>query len=111
DLAVLLSRVAIQQRIPGTIAADDPLADDIAQLATVLHPDQTQLFYSVAVHSRSELSLAPDEYAGFVMACLRMLALVPPDTTPPAAPPPGSSNMDIAASAQSKPEPAAVDVQ
>src|SRR3546814_3748332 len=54
DLAVLLSRVAIQQRIPGTIAADDPLADDIAQLATVLHPDQTQLFYSVAVHSRSE---------------------------------------------------------
>src|SRR3546814_812886 len=103
DLAVLLSRVAIQQRIPGTIAADDPLADDIAQLATVLHPDQTQLFYSVAVHSRSELSLAPDEYAGFVMACLRMLALVPPDTTPPAAPPPGRDAADSAA-----PEPAPI---
>ncbi|MGE8642693.1 MAG: DNA polymerase III subunit gamma/tau, partial [Achromobacter sp.] len=27
------------------------------------------------VHSRSELTLAPDEYAGFIMACLRMLAL------------------------------------
>jgi len=27
------------------------------------------------VHSRGELTLAPDEYAGFIMACLRMLAL------------------------------------
>ncbi|NYT86334.1 DNA polymerase III subunit gamma/tau [Pollutimonas harenae] len=106
DLAVLLSRVAIQQRIPGTIPADDPLADDIAQLGAALHPDQTQLFYSVAVHSRSELSLAPDEYAGFVMACLRMLALVPPDTTPPAEPPPGG--VADTATPDSKPKPASV---
>ena len=27
------------------------------------------------MHSRGELTLAPDEYAGFIMACLRMLAL------------------------------------
>lgn len=75
DLAVLLSRVAIEQRVPGATLAEDPLAADTARLATVLHPDAVQLFYSVAVHSRSELSLAPDEYSGFVMACLRMLAL------------------------------------
>lgn len=91
DLAVLLSRVAIQQRIPGTIPADDPQADDIVQLAATLHPDQTQLFYSVAVHSRQELSLAPDEYAGFVMACLRMLALVPAGSLAPVSPPPAPS--------------------
>ncbi|TEA79915.1 DNA polymerase III subunit gamma/tau [Allopusillimonas ginsengisoli] len=83
DLAILLSRIAIEQRIPGATSADDPLAEDIAALAQSLHPDQTQLFYSVAVHSRSELTLAPDEYAGFVMACLRMLSLVPPGTVPP----------------------------
>ncbi|NGM88612.1 DNA polymerase III subunit gamma/tau [Parapusillimonas sp. SGNA-6] len=83
DLAVLLSRIAIQQRIPGAAPADDPLVDDIRLLGEVLHPDQVQLFYSVAVHSRQELSLAPDEYAGFVMACLRMLALVPAGTEPP----------------------------
>ena len=75
DLAVLLSRVAIEQRVPGATPADDPLAGDIARLGGVLHPDAVQLFYSVAVHSRGELSLAPDEYAGFIMACLRMLAL------------------------------------
>ncbi|WP_175162054.1 DNA polymerase III subunit gamma/tau, partial [Achromobacter aegrifaciens] len=75
DLAVLLSRVAIEQRVRGVTPAEDPLAGDIARLALALHPDAVQLFYSVAVHSRSELTLAPDEYAGFIMACLRMLAL------------------------------------
>ncbi|WP_397475328.1 DNA polymerase III subunit gamma/tau [Pusillimonas sp.] len=77
DLAVLLSRVAIQQRVPGALDSGEPMAEEIARLAGLMHPDLVQLFYSVAVHSRNELSLAPDEYAGFVMACLRMLALAP----------------------------------
>ena len=107
DLAVLLSRVAIQQRIPGAIATDDPLADDIVRLAAAMHPDQTQLFYSVAVHSRGELSLAPDEYAGFVMACLRMLALVPAGTVPPPAPPSGTDDTKTQAVApNTEPDPA-----
>jgi DNA polymerase-3 subunit gamma/tau len=95
DLAVLLSRVAMHQRVPGVTPADDPLAEDIAALGGLLHSDHVQLFYSVAVHSRHELALAPDEYAGFVMACLRMLSLVPaadmppvPTPTPPSGPAP-----------------------
>ncbi|MFW7343072.1 DNA polymerase III subunit gamma/tau [Pollutimonas sp. H1-120] len=111
DLAVLLSRIAIQQRIPGTIPADDPLAEDIVQLAGVLHPDQAQLFYSVAVHSRQELSLAPDEYAGFVMACLRMLALVPVNAPAPPAPgptgPARAESPGMADAAPLRPEPEA----
>jgi DNA polymerase-3 subunit gamma/tau len=75
DLAALLSRVAIEQRVSGATPPEDPVAADIARLAQGLHPDAVQLFYSVAVHSRGELALAPDEYAGFVMACLRMLSL------------------------------------
>jgi DNA polymerase-3 subunit gamma/tau len=75
DLAVLLSKVAIAQRVPGALPADDPLTAEILRLAGQMHPDATQLFYSVAVHSRGELTLAPDEQAGFIMACLRMLAL------------------------------------
>ena len=82
DLAVILSRVAIAQRL-GHAQPDDPLASDIEALAGALAPDETQLFYTVAVHSRHELSLAPDEYAGFVMACLRMLALLPAERVPP----------------------------
>lgn len=85
DLAVLLSRIAIAQRL-GAAQADDPMANDIEALAQALQPDEVQLFYSVAVNSRQELSLAPDEYAGFVMACLRMLALLPADRIVPPTP-------------------------
>ncbi|XUF72283.1 DNA polymerase III subunit gamma/tau [Bordetella pertussis] len=111
DLAVLLSRVAIEQRVRGALPQDDPLTEDITRLAAALHPDAVQLFYSVAVHSRGELTLSPDEYAGFVMACLRMLALngeagpatavqAPrADTTPRAAAP------AAAAPAETRPEP------
>ena len=84
DLAVLLSRVAIAQRL-GHAQADDPLAEDVTALAGMLTPDDVQLFYAVAVHSRHELALAPDEQAGFVMACLRMLALLPEGRVPPVA--------------------------
>lgn len=98
DLAVLLSHVAIEQRIPGSVSADDPRQDDIKALAAGMHPDVVQLFYSVAVHSRHELSLAPDEYAGFVMACLRMLSLVPPGTV---APPPVAGTDSDATTVQS----------
>ncbi|MEJ6668119.1 MAG: DNA polymerase III subunit gamma/tau [Alcaligenes aquatilis] len=110
DLATLLSRIAIEQRIPGTISDDDPLAEAVRQLAPTLSPDHVQLFYSVAVHSRQELSLAPDEYAGFVMACLRMLALLPEPVSAYVPPPAGPSGSDSAGAgagaAQAAPAPA-----
>lgn len=77
DLAVMLSRIAIVQRVSQALDQTDPIASDLSRFAASIHPDVVQLFYTVAVHSRNELVLAPDEYAGFVMACLRMLALVP----------------------------------
>lgn len=92
DLAVLLSRIAIQQRVPGALPADEPQLEQIQLLAQQLSPDHVQLFYSVVVHSRDELRLAPDEYAGFVMACMRLFALTPAGSLPaepvPAAPKP-----------------------
>ena len=108
DLAVLLSRVAIEQRVTGVTPAEDPLAADISRLAQALHPDAVQLFYSVAVHSRGELTLAPDEYAGFIMACLRMLALngeAGPQTAleAPAAPARQTAEPAVAAAALSRP--------
>ncbi|MDD4947889.1 MAG: DNA polymerase III subunit gamma/tau C-terminal domain-containing protein, partial [Gallionella sp.] len=36
-----------------------------------------QLFYQIAIHGRAEIDLAPDEYAGFTMTLLRMLAFSP----------------------------------
>ncbi|QDQ88065.1 DNA polymerase III subunit gamma/tau [Alcaligenaceae bacterium SJ-26] len=86
DLSTMLSRIAIAQRAPGALPDDDPMTAEYVRLAGQMHPDAVQLFYSVAVHSRSELSLAPDEYAGFIMACLRMLALFAEAGGAPAAP-------------------------
>ena len=102
DLCVLLSRIAIEQRVAGVTPSDDPVAADIVQLAQALPPDVLQLFYTVAVHSRSELALAPDEYAGFVMACLRMLSLSPVSSDPnPSGPVPPVKAKDASSAAVS----------
>src|SRR5690606_20036371 len=36
-----------------------------------------QLLYSICLHGRAELGLAPDEYAGLTMVLLRLLAFKP----------------------------------
>jgi DNA polymerase-3 subunit gamma/tau len=46
-------------------------------------PEELQLFYQIATHGRTELPLAPDEYAGFTMTLLRMLAFAPQEGAVP----------------------------
>ena len=108
DLATLLAQVAMAQRIPGLPTDDHPQAAEIRELAAVLPPDAVQLFYSIALHSRAELALAPDEHAGFLMTCLRMLAFVaeggsamPPTASGAGVPPPtpAEDGASVAASA------------
>jgi DNA polymerase-3 subunit gamma/tau len=41
-------------------------------------PDETQLLYSMCLHGRAELGLAPDEYAALTMVLLRLLAFKSP---------------------------------
>jgi DNA polymerase-3 subunit gamma/tau len=79
DLASLLHRVAIAQRI-GAADDDDADAVDIARLARALAPEAVQLFYQIALHGRNDMHLAPDEYAGFTMTVLRMIAFDPQRT-------------------------------
>ena len=79
DLASLLHRIALIQQVPS--AADDEVdADDLRRLATIFAADEIQLFYQIALHGRNEMHLAPDEYAGFTMALMRMLAFAPAST-------------------------------
>jgi DNA polymerase-3 subunit gamma/tau len=90
DLAGLLHRIALVQRVP-TAADDEILADDVRRLARALSADEVQLYYQIALHGRNDLHLAPDEYAGFTMTLLRMLAFAPDGqiaATPPQAPGP-----------------------
>ena len=74
EVARLLQQMAVEQALPGALDASDSDTDAARTLAAALAPDETQLLYSIAVHGRAELSLAPDEYAGLVMVLLRFMA-------------------------------------
>ncbi|MEX3915466.1 DNA polymerase III subunit gamma/tau [Paraburkholderia sp. BR10872] len=77
DLASLFHRIGWAQFAPSSVLDEWPEADDIRRFAEALSPEQVQLFYQIATLGRSELGLAPDEYAGFTMTLLRMLAFEP----------------------------------
>ena len=77
ELALLLQRIALLQTVPSAIAADDPERDRLQALAQAFNGEQIQLYYQCALHGKQDLPLAPDEYAGFVMTLLRVLAFAP----------------------------------
>ena len=79
DMSMVLQRMAVLQAVPDMAEADatDPEAAEMARLAGVMPPDETQLLYSLSLHGRQELGLAPDEYAALTMVLLRLLAFKP----------------------------------
>jgi DNA polymerase-3 subunit gamma/tau len=77
ELATLLHRVALAQTVPQAIADDEPERERLLELAQSFTPEDIQLFYQITIHGRDEIGLAPDEYAGFTMTLLRMLAFAP----------------------------------
>ncbi len=77
DLGALLHRVALAQTVPATLADEDPDAAVLADLAARIAPEDLQLYYQIAVQGRADIGLAPDEFAGFTMTLMRMLAFAP----------------------------------
>ncbi|MBC7955998.1 MAG: DNA polymerase III subunit gamma/tau [Cytophagales bacterium] len=77
EMAALLQQMAVLQAVPDALDETDPEAPTAARLSGLLAPDETQFLYSIVLHGRAELGLAPDEYSGLVMVLLRMLAFRP----------------------------------
>ncbi len=77
EMSSVLQRMAVQQVVPDAPEDGDPDVADTARLARVLPADETQLLYSMCLHGRAELGLAPDEYAALTMVLLRLLAFKP----------------------------------
>jgi DNA polymerase-3 subunit gamma/tau len=79
DMSTVLQRMAVLQAVPGLAeqASDDPDAPVITGLSQAMPADVTQLLYSLCLHGRTELGLAPDEYAALTMVLLRLLAFQP----------------------------------
>jgi DNA polymerase III subunit gamma/tau len=78
EMSTVLQRMAVLQAA-GPVAGDesDPESQDIARLAALMPADETQLLYSICLHGRADLGLAPDEYAALTMVLLRLLAFKP----------------------------------
>ena len=107
EMTTILQRMAVLQAVPDLMAKSlendedtDPEATETARLAQTLPPDETQLLYSLCLHGRGELGLAPDEYAALTMVLLRLLAFKPAGSVTQPAPPPTGS----AAEPEKKPE-------
>ena len=79
DLASLLQKIAVGQTVPSAVLDDWPEAAEVRRLASQFNKEDIQLYYQIAITSRPDLSLAPDEQTGFTMALLRMLAFKPGD--------------------------------
>ena len=80
EMSAVLQRMAVLQAVPGMANAgadDDSEVAETARLAGVMPADETQLLYSMCLHGRAELGLAPDEYAALTMVLLRLLAFKP----------------------------------
>ena len=84
EMSAVLQRMAVLQAVPGMANAgadDDSEVAETARLAGVMPADETQLLYSMCLHGRAELGLAPDEYAALTMVLLRLLAFKPASTS------------------------------
>jgi DNA polymerase III subunit gamma/tau len=77
DMASVLQRMAVVHSVPDAYDSTDSDAVETARLAGIMPADETQLLYSLCIHGRAELGLAPDEYAGLTMTLLRLLAFKP----------------------------------
>jgi DNA polymerase-3 subunit gamma/tau len=85
EIAAILHRVALAQA--NADSGEEADAERVRAMAARLDADRVQVLYQIALLGRRDLPLAPDEYAGFTMALLRMISFAGPRearATPPA---------------------------
>ncbi len=85
ELVSSLHRIALAQMLPD--AVDNALGDRerLLAVAQAMTPEDTQLYYQIALHGRRDLPWAADLRSGFEMTLLRMLSFRPVPTTADAA--------------------------
>ena len=96
DVATLLHQLALAQSAPEALARDLPERERILALAQQFDAEELQLYYQIALHGRRDLPLAPDEYAGFSMSLMRMLAFRPEEAGTVSAPLAAKKNPETA---------------
>lgn len=85
DISYVLQRMAVFQFSQAKAQALSEIDTEVTRtksLSELMPKDETQLLYSICLKGRSEIGLAPDEYAGLTMVLLRLLAFKDEDTGP-----------------------------
>ena len=77
DMLSLLQKIALTQAVPDSLDMQQNHAAEIQALARQLNPEDTQLFYQIALLGRRDLPLSPEPRGGFEMILLRILAFRP----------------------------------
>lgn len=77
DFISLLHQIAMRQQIPSYKPILASHTEKLTAFTEQLTPEDTQLFYQIALIGRRDLPLAPYAKAGFEMIMLRMLAFQP----------------------------------
>jgi DNA polymerase-3 subunit gamma/tau len=77
DLASLLARIGLVQQVPDALTEDAEDGATLRRFAASIGAEDVQLLYQIALHGRNDLRLAPDDYVGFTMTLLRMIAFSP----------------------------------
>ena len=80
DLGTLLTQLALLLHAPGALDAS-PDAERMQAAVAQLNAETVQLYYQIALNGRRDLPYAPDEFSGFCMTLLRMLAFAPGGTS------------------------------
>jgi DNA polymerase III subunit gamma/tau len=76
DLGSLLTQLGLMLHAPGAVESTaDP--ERMQAAAARLDAETVQLYYQIALNGRRDLPYAPDEFSGFCMTLLRMLAFAP----------------------------------
>src|SRR5512139_954639 len=76
DLGSLLTQLALLLHAPEAVESS-PDAERMQAAAAQLDAETVQLYYQIALTGRRDLPYAPDEFSGFCMTLLRMLAFAP----------------------------------
>jgi DNA polymerase-3 subunit gamma/tau len=76
DLGNLLTQLALMLHAPNAVETTAD-AERMQIAAGQLDAETVQLYYQIALNGRRDLPYAPDEFSGFCMTLLRMLAFAP----------------------------------
>ena len=76
DLGNLLTQLALLLHAPGALESGMDV-ERMQAAAAQLDAETVQLYYQIALNGRRDLPYAPDEFSGFCMTLLRMLAFAP----------------------------------